>query len=246
MKNLLSKFLKSLELLKKIRKWSIKTLVSIVQYSKSNFRKIIQIGIAFGVFMVFFSLASNRTIIDYADEFVYDFKKNIPKNNIGLVLGTSKYAYNRGLNPYFKHRMVAAARLYHAGKVKHLVVSGDNHKHGYNEPQQMKDHLISLGVKAEHITMDYAGFRTLDSMVRIKEIFGQTSVTVISQKFHNERAIYLARKHGIKAIGYNAKTPWFSKRMRLREYLAKFKAVLDINVLKTKPKFLGEKIEITL
>ena len=196
--------------------------------------------------MAFFSLASNRVIIDYADDYVYDFKKDIPKNSIGLVLGTSKYAYNRGLNPYFKHRMVAATRLYHAGKVKHLVVSGDNHKHGYNEPQQMKDYLISLGVKAEHITMDYAGFRTLDSMVRIKEIFGQTSVTVISQKFHNERAIYLARKNGIKAVGYNAKTPWFSRRMRLREYLAKFKAVLDINLLKTKPKFLGKKIEIAL
>ena len=165
MATLLSKFWKFIELLKKIGKWAIKSIISIVQYSILNFRKIIQVGIAFGVFMAFFSLASNRVIIDYADDYVYDFKKDIPKNSIGLVLGTSKYAYNRGLNPYFKHRMVAAARLYHAGKVKHLVVSGDNHKHGYNEPQQMKDYLISLGVKAEHITMDYAGFRTLDSIV---------------------------------------------------------------------------------
>ena len=74
----------------------------------------------------------------------------------------------------------------------------------------------------------------------------QQKPAVISQKFHNERAVYLARKNGIEAIGYNAKTPWQSKRLRIREYLAKVKAVLDINVLKTKPKFLGEKIEIAL
>ena len=224
----------------------IKSIQSVFRYCFSHFYQFVNIGVALGVLMVFFSLVSNRVIIDYADDYVYEFKKDIPKNNIGLVLGTSKYAYNNGINTYFKHRMDAAARLYHTGKVKHLLVSGDNHKHGYNEPQQMKDYLISLGVKAEHITMDYAGFRTLDSMVRIKEIFGQTSVTVISQKFHNERAVYLARKNGIEAIGYNAKTPWQSKRLRIREYLAKVKAVLDINVLKTKPKFLGEKIEIAL
>lgn len=232
--------------MKKIGKWAIKSIRSLIQYCISNFRQLFQVGIAFGVFIAFCSLASNRIIIDNAKDYVFEFKKDIPKNDVGLVLGTSKYAYNRGINPYFLHRMTAAARLYHAEKVKHLVVSGDNHRHGYNEPQQMKDYLIELGVKAEHITMDYAGFRTFDSMIRIKEIFGQKSVTVISQKFHNERAIYLAEKLGIKAVGYNAKTPWQSKRLRIREYLAKFKAVLDMNVLKTKPKFLGEKIEIPL
>lgn len=224
----------------------IKSIQSIFRYHLSHLYQFFNVGIALGVLMAFFSLTSNRIIIDYADVYVYESTKDIPKNDIGLVLGTSKYSYNNGINPYFKHRMDAAARLYHAGKVKHLVASGDNHKHGYNEPQQMKDYLISLGVKAEQITMDYAGFRTLDSMVRIKEIFGQTSVTVISQKFHNERAVYLARKNGIEAVGYNAKTPWQSNRLRIREYLAKVKAVLDINVLKTKPKFLGKKIEITL
>lgn len=199
-----------------------------------------------GAIILFLVIYSNRSIIDYAEDYVFDKITKIPENEIGLVLGTSKYAYNNGINPYFKYRMDAAARLYKAGKIKRIVVSGDNHKYGYNEPQQMKDYLIGLGVKEDHIVMDYAGFRTLDSMVRIKEIFGQTKVTVISQKFHNERAVYLASKKGIEAIGYNAKTPWQSKRLRLREILAKFKAVLDINVLKTKPKFLGEKIEITL
>ncbi|MEN8927726.1 MAG: ElyC/SanA/YdcF family protein [Flavobacteriales bacterium] len=232
--------------MKRIAKWANKSIWLTVQYCLSNFRQLFQLGIAFGAFVAFTTLASNRMIIDNAADYLYEFKKDIPKNNVGLVLGTSKFAYNRGINPYFRHRMTAAARLYHSGKVKHLVVSGDNHRNGYNEPQQMKDYLIGLGVKAEHITMDYAGFRTLDSMVRIKEIFGQTSVTVISQKFHNERAIYLAEKLEIKAVGYNAKTPWQSKRLLAREYLAKFKAVLDMNVLKTKPKFLGEKIEIPL
>lgn len=93
--------------------------------------------------------------------------------------------------------------------------------------------------------MDYAGFRTLDSVVRAKEIFGLTELIFISQKFHNERAIYLANKNGIDAIGFNARDVGGSsgKRIRLREYLARVKVFVDL-IFDVEPKFLGKKIQI--
>lgn len=209
-------------------------------------RKWFQLGVFSISLVVFGAIVCNRSVKDFSEEFVYSSVSEIPQNQVGLVLGTSKFAYNGGINPYFQYRMETAYELYHSGKLNHIIVSGDNHVKGYNEPQQMKDYLVQLGVDSSDITMDYAGFRTFDSMIRVKEVFGQTKVTVISQEFHNERAIFLARKNGIEAIAMNAKTPWYSPRMRLREYLAKCKAVLDVYVLKTTPKFLGEKIEISL
>jgi len=224
-----------------------------LQHKKSFLQRIIlfvrkwfQLGVFSISLVVFGVIVCNRSVKDFSEEFVYSSVSEIPQNQVGLVLGTSKFAYNGGINPYFQYRMETAYELYHSGKLNHIIVSGDNHVKGYNEPQQMKDYLVQLGVDSSDITMDYAGFRTFDSMIRVKEVFGQTKVTVISQEFHNERAIFLARKNGIEAIAMNAKTPWYSPRMRLREYLAKCKAVLDVYVLKTTPKFLGEKIEISL
>ncbi len=208
-------------------------------------RKWFQLGIFSMTVVIFGVIVCNRSVKDFSEAYLYSSLADIPKNDVGLVLGTSRYAYKGGVNPYFQYRMETAYELYRNGKLEHLIVSGDNHVKGYNEPQQMKDYLIDLGVDSMDITMDYAGFRTFDSMIRVKEVFGQTKVTVISQEFHNERAIFLARKNGIEAVAMNAKTPWYSPRMRLREYLAKCKAVLDVYVLKTTPKFLGEKIEIS-
>ena len=181
-----------------------------------------------------------------AKDYLYDDVTKIPYNDVALVLGTSKYGRVGGVNPYFKYRMEAAYLLYKVGKVKHIIVSGDNHIDGYNEPEQMKQYLMKLGVNEKHITLDYAGLRTLDSVIRAKEIFGQKSFTIISQKFHNERAIFISRKNDIDVVAFNSETPPMSKQMKTREFLAKTKAVLDIYLLKTNPKFLGEKIEINL
>ncbi len=202
----------------------------------------VAIAVIIGMSMVF----SYYHVLSTSNDYMYNEHSNIPTNNVGVVLGTSKYGRLGGVNPYFKHRMDAAYELYKHKKIKHILVSGDNHVDGYNEPQQMKDYLVSLGVKENHITMDYAGLRTFDSMIRAEKVFGQHSFTIISQQFHNERAVFIARTNGIEAIGYNAKSPVLSKRMKLREFLAKYKAVLDIYLLKTTPKFLGEKIEIEL
>ena len=109
----------------------------------------------------------------------------------------------------------------------------------------MKNELINRGIPADKIYEDFAGFRTLDSVVRAKEIFGQNSYIIISQKFHNERAIYLAQKNGIEAFGFNAKdvNKYAGIKTKIREYLARTKVFVDFFIGK-EPKFGGEKIEI--
>jgi SanA protein len=143
-------------------------------------------------------------------------------------------------------RIAAAAELYHRGKVDYLVVSGDNHVHDYDEPTDMKNALLEKGVPLDRIYPDYAGFRTLDSVVRAKEIFGQSEVTIISQHFHNQRAIFLAAHRGIDAIGFDAPDValQYAWKTRSREQFAKVKAVLDVYVFHKQPHFLGQEIAI--
>ena len=174
---------------------------------------------------------------------VYDRADAIPSRDVGLVLGTSEHRRDGGDNPYFKYRIEAAARLYRLGKVKHLLVSGDNHLHGYNEPEEMKRSLVADHVPPGVITLDYAGLRTLDSIVRAEKVFGLKRFTIISQREHDERALLIARHYGIDAIAYAAEDVGFgyAERAHLHEWLAEIKVVLDLFLLHTAPKHLGEK-----
>lgn len=177
---------------------------------------------------------------------LYSSVKEIPTNKVGILLGTSPISrYNKKRNPYYTYRIEAAVKLYKHGKVKRILISGDNRRKNYNEPNMMKAELVAAGIPAEHIYCDYAGFRTLDSMVRAKKIFGLDTFTVISQQFHNERALALAQWQGLDAIGYNARTIKFNKGMKvyLREILARTKMVLDI-IINKQPYFGGNRIEI--
>lgn len=163
-----------------------------------------------------------------------------------MLLGTSPVLADGRSNLYFTHRIRAAAELYRAGKVRYIIVSGDNRKHGYNEPEAMKAALIAQGVPAERIIPDYAGIRTLDSVLRARSIFGQPSYIIVSQKFHNERAVYLARAHGIRAVGYNAVDVHLYAggfKTRVREYGARMKMYLDLLTGK-QPKHGGETIAL--
>jgi SanA protein len=170
----------------------------------------------------------------------------IPHRRVGVLLGCAQRLSNGRTNLFFSYRVAAAATLFKANKVEYIIVSGDNHVVGYDESTEMKQALVAAGVPAERITCDFAGFRTLDSIIRAKEVFGQTSLTVISQEFHNQRAIYLASHEGIDAIGFNARAvaSAHSFRTSLREQFARVKAVLDVCLLGTRPKFLGPRIEI--
>jgi SanA protein len=170
----------------------------------------------------------------------------IPARRVGLVLGCSRFLPGGWRNQFFDNRIEAAARLVRAGKVRYLVVSGDNHVRGYDEPQDMKDSLIQAGVPAERIYCDYAGFRTLDSIVRVRDIFGQTEITVISQEFHNRRAIFIARQRGVDAIAFNAAEvdAYDSFKTKCRELVARANMLLDLFLFRRGPKFLGEKVSI--
>jgi len=179
---------------------------------------------------------------------LYSDVNAIPKKNVALLLGTSKYLGKGYINRYFRYRIKAVVQLYNAGKIKHIIASGDNRTIYHNEPLDMKKSLVARGVPKQAITLDYAGFRTLDSIVRCKEIFSQDDIVVVSQAFHNQRALFISDFYGIKAIAFNARdVPFFDDiKTPIREYFARFKAVLDLYLLKTQPKFLGEKVEINL
>lgn len=182
------------------------------------------------------SNAQGRTFVDVSE---------IPYNKVGLVLGTAKYLANGKLNMYYMYRVEAAVKLFKAGKIDYILISGDNHSISTDEPTDFKNSLIEKGIPAERIYLDYAGFRTLDSVVRAKVIFGQESVTFISQKFHNERAIYLADSKNMTCVGFNATnvSAFWSIRVQLREYLARVKVFWDL-FFEVQPKFYGEKIPI--
>ncbi len=162
--------------------------------------------------------------------YLYSDLDKLPQTQIGIVLGTSKKLSNGESNPYFRYRMEAAARLYKSGRVRILIVSGDNRSAYYNEPRDMKQALIALGVPEHAIWLDYAGVRTLDSVLRCKRVFGYSRFVVISQRFHNERAVFLARRMELDAVAFNAQavTGWAGFKIQLRELLARPLALWDL------------------
>tara|TARA_R110002051_G_scaffold159536_2_gene230896 strand:+ start:9544 stop:10179 length:636 start_codon:yes stop_codon:yes gene_type:complete len=188
---------------------------------------------------------SNYVIDSATKSKTYTSTQKIPKNTVGIILGTAKKLTNGLPNTYYSNRIKAAVALFNAKKIEFILVSGDNGSIYYNEPNTIKKDLIAAGIPAEKIFLDYAGFRTLDSMVRAKHIFGLDNATIISQKFHNDRAIYIAQKKGLNAIGFNAKdvSSGSGLKVNLREYFARVKVFIDLLTNK-QPKFYGEKIEI--
>jgi SanA protein len=177
---------------------------------------------------------------------VYDNIADLPVRECGVVLGTIPKTDGR-TNQFFMARVQAAADLYKEKKVQFLIVSGDNSRKGYDEPSEMKRALIALGVPATRIYCDYAGFRTLDSVIRARKVFGQKEFTIISQKFHNERAIYIAHRNGLsECVAYNAPdaTGVIMWKQYARETIARVVAVLDVEFFKAEPKMLGERVYI--
>ncbi|MCB1230845.1 MAG: YdcF family protein [Verrucomicrobiae bacterium] len=190
-------------------------------------------------------LGCNLWVVISTRERVYASVGNIPATPVGIVLGTSKHIAPDQPNPHFDNRLAAAAKLYLEGKVRHLLVSGHREEY-YDEPRDMTKRLVDLGVPPTAITPDVAGHRTLDSIVRAREIYGLDRVTVISDDFHVPRALFIADRKGLDAIALRGKSVSFrdSVRARMREYLARVKAVIDLYLLDTQPANLGEPQEI--
>lgn len=166
--------------------------------------------------------------------------RGVPVTPVALVLGTKPG------NSYFNDRIEAAVRLYKAGCVRHFLVSGDNSTSDYDEPTAMRDALVKHGVPAQAITCDFAGRRTLDSVARAKQVFGQKEVVIVSQEWHLHRALYLAEHFGLKATGYAAQeraSEASQMRVGAREWVGRLRAWLDVNVLDSQPSFPDSKPE---
>jgi SanA protein len=180
---------------------------------------------------------------------VYNETEKLPANDIGLVLGAvPRMRKSRKIMPLFRARMEDAARLYHSGKVKHLLLSGRRNNRGYNEPGEMKALALELGVPESAMTLDYSGFRTLDSIVRAKEVYGLTRFTIITNDFHTYRALFLSQCNKIDAVAfYSERFPVTTLGVEIpREWAARVKAVLDVYVLQKQPRVLGPRVEIKL
>ena len=200
----------------------------------------------FLILIVAFTVYANVRVERAATGRIYSSVDSISHNRVALLLGTNPMNRLGRSNTYFTNRINTAAGLFHAGKIEYIIASGDNHTRRYDEPTAMRDSLKAHGVPSDRIVLDYAGFRTLDSVIRAKEVFGCDSITVISQADHNARALYIAEANGIEAVAVSAPLRagrWVRTRLALREWLARDKMMLDIWSGK-QPHFLGEKIKI--
>ena len=165
--------------------------------------------------------------------------EELNKTKVGLVLGTSKHNRSGSENEFFANRMKAVSDLYFRGVVTQILVSGDSSDH-YNEPKDMKSSLVRLGVPETAILQDFSGVRTLDSIVRSKEVFGFKNLIIVTQEFHLYRALFIAAYHGIDAQGFVAQDPEeIMVRILLRELIARPLAIFDLYIFKTTPNRLG-------
>jgi len=198
--------------------------------------------------LIIFVLASNLWVVFSTRSKVLIDQQQLQEHGVALVLGTSHRMTSGVPNPFFENRISTAADLYRSGKVVHFILSGDNRSVYYNEPMEMKKALMKQGVPAPAITLDYAGLRTLDSIVRCKEIFGQSNIIIITQPFHSYRALFISDYYHIDAVALVAKEPSqeIAAQVYFREYLARTKAVLDLYILGTGPRHMGEKEPLSL
>ena len=177
----------------------------------------------------------NILVVNNAKGRTFDNLSDVPTREIGLLLGTSPITPDGAHNYYFDNRMKAAADLYHAGKIRRILVSGGDYtmteKHGCDEPTAMRDSLVAHNVPDTCIIEHWQGWRTINSIEAVKNLYDFDSITIISQKYHNERALYQADHFGLDAVGYNAEpSPIKNSRIRnaIREYLARVKLFIDL------------------
>lgn len=195
--------------------------------------------------ILFFINFIDNSIKNNAKDRIFKNTQNIQVQDVALVLGTSKYSYGYQ-NLFYNYRIEAVKKLWDDDKIKIVLISGDNSRKDYSEPEDMKKDLIQFGIPEDKIYLDYAGFRTLDSIVRAEEIFDLKKYVIVSQKFHCERALYIADnfEHDTSCFLAEDVVGVFQTKVLLREKLARVKAWLDLNIFFTEPKFLGEKVKI--
>ncbi|MEQ8906832.1 ElyC/SanA/YdcF family protein [Ekhidna sp.] len=213
---------------------------------KITAKKLIRLGFWITITLLLFMLGTNIWVVQSTKNLIYD-PVQVPSNEVALVLGTSKRTVEGKPNRFFVERMETAALLHADEKVKHILVSGDNRTKYYNEPRDMLQALGDLNIPEEHISLDFAGLRTLDSVVRCKEVFGQSRVTIVTQEFHCYRSLFIARYFGMEAVAVSADDGGpVGNLLAIREILARTIAVLDLYVLQREPKYMGEEIQLPI
>ncbi len=190
--------------------------------------------------LILAAIMLDRWISWKTDPYIFDDLRQLPEQKVAIVLGTSKYYKGGAFNQYYSYRIQGAINAYNSGKVKYLLLSGDNAQQNYNEPMTMKKDLIKAGIPASNIVMDFAGFRTLDSIVRTQKVFSTNEFTIITQRFHCERALFIALHSGIEAQCYAVPSPKNMMTIRFREVLARLGALADLYILKREPRYLGK------
>lgn len=218
-----------------------------MRFSALRYRSFVLRAFGFAtIAVIVLAVLSDRWVMRSSRDYLFGDVALCPAADVALVLGCAPEVAGGRPNLYFTSRMRAAAELYGAGKCRYLLVSGDNGRAEYDEPSSMRTALIELGVPESAIVRDYAGFDTLDSILRARDVFGQARIIVVSQAFHNERAITIARRHGMEAYGLNAQAvggphAW---KTNLREKIARVKTLADLHLLRSHPKFLGPTVPI--
>lgn len=214
----------------------------------SKLPRLAKIGLACVLAAGVVAIAMDAWVGAQASDACFEELERVPEAPVALVLGCSPRLADGRTNLYFARRIDAAVELYRSGRIHALIVSGDNRRADYDEPTAMKAALVAAGVPEERVYCDFAGFRTLDSVARADLVFGQRRIVVVSQRFHVERAVYLARQRGIEAFGYCARAVGGSSglRVRAREVIARAAALVDAHVLHTEPRFVGPRVEVLL
>jgi len=196
------------------------------------------------VLMGLTALGLDRWISWKTAPYIHDDLKSLPHREVGVVLGTAKYYRTGVINQYYLFRIQGAINAYNSGKVNYLLLSGDNAQQSYNEPMTMRRDLIAAGVEPSDIVLDYAGFRTLDSIVRTRKVFDTNDFIIITQRFHCERALFIALHMGIQAQCYAVPSPKNMLSVRVREVGARLGALADLYIMKREPRFLGPLVPI--
>ena len=219
-------------------KTSLKT-TALFLWHRVHLKKMFRLIACVGVFLLLTLVIIDQAVSLYVRDRVFDRVENVPYRPYAVVLGTSKYVATGKTNDYYTNRLTAAQTLIDHQKVSYLLLSGDNRTLQYNEPRTMFRDLRKMGVPESQLFQDFAGFRTLDSVVRANKVFQVPSYTIISQKFHCERALLIAKHYDINAICFTAKQPEVYFGTRVREMFARVRAVMDL-IIGVQPYFLGE------
>ncbi|ATZ94229.1 MULTISPECIES: outer membrane permeability protein SanA [Dickeya] len=203
----------------------------------------------FGLFTAILVMACGAFLLDRCISwrtapYIYEDVQDLPPRQVGVVLGTAKYYRAGVINQYYLFRIQGALNAYNSGKVSYLLLSGDNAQQSYNEPMTMRRDLIAAGVPPTNIVLDYAGFRTLDSIVRTRKVFDTNDFTIITQRFHCERALFIALHKGIQAQCFAVPSPKDIWQVRMREFGARLGTLFDLYILKREPRFLGPQVPI--